>query len=63
MRCGNCVAEFWETYGSLSQDEAMNQGYDAAIRKFWRCNNAGDDVVIFTSELAGRFMYITRNAE
>lgn len=44
MRCGNCIAEFWKTCGSLSQAEAMNQGCEAATRQFLCCYSAGNGV-------------------
>lgn len=51
------VAEFWESCGSLSQAAAMNQGCDAAIRKFLCCNNTDDGVDVFVCKL--REMSIT----
>lgn len=44
MRCGNCIPEFWETCGSLSQAEAINQGCEAAIRQLLCCYSAGNGV-------------------
>lgn len=45
------VVEFWESCGSLSQDAAMNEGCDAAIRKILCCNNTDDGVDVFICKL------------